>query len=234
MRTSIPMEIVRPMNKKTLGRLLLVLFLLAGCRQIGEISPVTRTEIPRTGTADLEDWDLSDIEQNTEGPVSWTVFAGTDRLRKVEGCYTPVNIQNEEDALRSLHSVRSLYGITDFSFFCRKAEERKFGRFFELGQLYKGLCVVGGYFRITAGPEGRALSVEGFYKPIPELNTVPGTSLHQCMESQGLRSGMIRETELCIAGEDPILCWRILTEDTEYYFDAVTGNLMRTEVVRIP
>jgi hypothetical protein len=116
---------------------------------------------------------LNDIEELSGGTVDVVYFPDIDIPKEITGVFSPGTIKTPEDAVLALTSVRDIMCIDSFSFVCVEIEERKRNRMFHLQQVYKGLSVENGNFRVVAGYDGEPLAVAGLYIAGIDLDITP-------------------------------------------------------------
>lgn len=201
-----------------------------GCSSSSVSSCEKWTEISRKGFVELEDLNYSRLEELNDNKIDFTYDQQTNQLKKIDGCYTTVVINDKGDALQSLSNVRSLFGITDYSFYCSFFEKRDSCFVIELQQLYKNIWVDNGYFRIVTDPKGVAMSIEGHYVPNIDINTHARFTAQECANMADIKQSRINDIKLCVIEQDPtcLLCWKISAECEIYYLNSNSGELIRT------
>lgn len=183
-----------------------------------------------------EDLSLEDIFELNNRFIEIGYSPETSKVREIDGKYSTIKVSNRTDAVKSLSSVRSLYGIDSLEFSCILDEERTDFRVFELQQLYYGIPVFGGYFRIAADYEGTTCYIRGDYIICSGLNVEPSYSKTAVKKViTDTYDGKVKETILFVyVGVDrkPILAWRIylktgdILNDKHIFVDALTGEIL--------
>ncbi len=189
-------------------------------------------EISVGNVEDIENLTIDDVK-NLGGDIT-AYQSKTEIPKEITGRFTLRKILNQEDAVTALISLRSLFGITEYGFYCEdinKGDEISI----LLHQLHNGIPVDGGYFRIVASKDGQALSVKGTYIDVGNLETNPKISYDDGKKSIDLESDThIKSAQLVICAMNditPVLCWKYETEaqnpiDSKLiYVNAINGNI---------
>jgi Zn-dependent metalloprotease len=160
-----------------------------------------------------EDFSIGDLYDLNQGDCEVIRDPVTDLPRQIDGKFSTVPIFTAEDAVKSLASVRSIMRISGFDFTCTNIDDsRENLRVFELVQLYEGIPVSGGRFKVIAQKaDGQAAAVLGTYQQGVNVNTEPALSEKEARGSLSLPRGQkIASSRLVIhtpPGKAPALCW---------------------------
>lgn len=168
----------------------------------------------------------------------------TGRPKEIAGSFTTRVIVGEQDALMALLSVRSLMGVSDYQFACTEADdERNDFCVFTLQQLYQGVPVEMGIFRVVADKKGVPVSVSGTYQPGIQIDTEPELTAEEGRRLLDLPFGSkVLSVRLAVYTDDDWkyhLVWRYSIasqaffgdlEDRVAYLDAATGELLEDAV----
>lgn len=221
-----------------------MLLLVSGCKRVPE-----PTELPEKTLADLEavteDFDMEELNELNHGEVQVYYDAVTGKLRQIDGKFSTKRILTKEDALLALMSVRSLMGITAYDYSCEAIDdERNELCVYFFRQLYEGVPVEDGYFRVAAAKDGEPVSVSGAFQEVAAVDKEPSVSYRdgQKMFSRSFGS-KIESVQLVVykEEEETHLCWKYLVsagnlpESRNIYVDANTGKMVyeSTNVVEI-
>ena len=214
--------------------LMLAGVLLCGCAS----APPASTEAPETLPEEtLEDFSMEDLQAFTGGNVEIRYSPETGLPKEITGRFSPQQILTAEDAIRSLGSVKTLFGIESLTFSCTEVEERPDSRVFRLEQLWEGIPVSGYGFQVGAANDGTALFVSGNYCSAIQADLTGGLTEDACKEalalSKGEKAAQARQTILTTQ-DGAKLCWEfhIVAQDPLQerlvYCDASTGAILKT------
>jgi len=133
------------------------------------------------------------------------------KINEIKGRFTTIEINTREDALKALTSVRDIMNIESFSYAVEKDERYTHQNVFILTQVYNGIEVFNGIFKIFVTDTGIPTSVNGVYINIVDLNTTPTNSMQQARDIFNIEDvSWVEETKLVIyeIGKDDVrLCW---------------------------
>lgn len=186
-------------------------------------------QISTEGLTVAEDLDRAQLEEMATQGVTFYDYPQTNQLRRIEGAWTDTKILDEKDALQALSGVRGLFGITSMEFTCLLAEKRRSWRVFDLQQLYRGVPVEDGRFRVVAHLDGTADEVSGYYVQNLDLDVTPALTAEECLERAGLQSSDGEDAHLCIIEEKDggHLSWKVPLASEDVYLDAGSGKTLR-------
>jgi Zn-dependent metalloprotease len=181
-----------------------------------------------------EDLTIDEIINLNDGVIAIQYDRGTGLPYIIRGLFTTRKINSAKDAVKALSSIRSIMRIDQLSFTCTKKEKTEDYRVFYLQQLYKGIMVYGGFFKVTARNTGEPYELIGSYVSGIELDITPELTATEASNNISLHEGRrISETLLVIytdPEEDVRLSWRytIVIGDIVYekyiFVDANTGE----------
>lgn len=182
-----------------------------------------------------EDFNIEDLYlQNNNIEIIY--HAGTNKIKEIKGVFSKKTVTKEEEALQALMSVRSIFEITSFEYFCSGIDVREDLTIYNLNQLYKEIPVEGGFFQIGVDNQGNTSFVSGTYVKVNDLQTEPKISYRQGEYMLKLAKGeQIQKIQLVIYGLgdiDPCLCWKYTiisndpVNDKVIYLDANLGTIL--------
>jgi Zn-dependent metalloprotease len=179
---------------------------------------------------------LAEIMTLSGGMADVIYFPDSDVPKEIKGKFTTGIIKTPEDAVAALTSVREVMFIDDISFVCTGIEEEEHITSFYLQQVYNGIMVMNGTFRVIATPDGEPVAVIGLYINGIDLDTTPTLNAKEVEKSVVLERGTrISESKLVVYKDyDGIvrLCWlftvssRDPLKEKEIAIDANTGELV--------
>jgi len=183
-----------------------------------------------------EDLSIDDLIKMNDGNLRINYHPDTNIPRHIWGQFSTRIINTPEDAVKSLSSVRTILGIDQLLFACTEEEKRDNIQVFYLQQLYEGIMVTGGYFRVYAKNTGVPDSISGVYISGIELDTTPILSYKEAMKIISLEDCReVSETLLVVytnPEEDCRLCWRFtvaandVSRKKHIFIDANTGEII--------
>lgn len=190
------------------------------------------TEISVGSVEDIENLTIDDV--NDIGGYITTYQSKTEIPKEIKGRFTSQKILDQEDAATALLSLRNLFGITEYSFYCEDINEGDEISIL-LHQLHNGIPVDGGYFRIVTSKNGQAVSVKGTFIEVSDVETNPKISYEDGKKSIDLESNThIKSAQLVICAMNditPVLCWKYETKAQDpidsklIYVNAINGNI---------
>jgi hypothetical protein len=177
---------------------------------------------------------MEELTAPGRGPIEIIRDPETGLPRQINGRFTSRIVLTPQDAVLALTDVRSVMNISDFAFACADTDESRVAlRVFTLEQLYRGIPVTGGSFRVFATKDGEAAAVSGVYRRDIDIDPTPKIQEKTAEKSVPLGKGMrieaVRLTIFTPPGKSPALCWeyRVASADVlggkTVYIDAVTG-----------
>lgn len=171
--------------------------------------------------------------------------------KEVDGDLIPQKVHSKEDALMAVMYVRSYYRIPNDAEFACVLDETDSGvnrRILEFLQLYKGVPVQNGYFKVGIYLETEELQwIDGCYESMDDIDidVKPTISAYKARQLLGLELGQrIESAQLMVfvypgrtsRTKEPRLGWEIYTTGSEIqdhkliYVDAKTGEIMHSEI----
>lgn len=215
-----------------IGMILASIILFSACgnkKQKTETPKPLKVEV----TAETEDLTVEQLQEMNGDSLEVALSPKTERIRELRGKFSNVTIQKPEDALLALMSVRTIFGISGQEFTCIQVDEEEDHRTYWLQQLYKGVPVDQGVFRIVASSKGMPEYVRGVYQDGLNLEVKPDLDVEEALKKYGVEES-VKETSLVIyssSNVEPTLSWRYLanvgTAKEKYlYLDANTGELL--------
>lgn len=227
------------MKKTWICAILAGVMLLSACGKKEDLSDGVKplkVEI----TAETEDLSFERIQEMNGAALEVGVNPETGGIRELRGKFSTVNVRNPEDALLALMSVRTVMGIAGHEFSCARIDEEADQRTYWLQQLYKGVPVDRGLFRLVVSSAGEPQFVRGTYEEGIELEVKPALDADAALKKYGAEDS-VKETSLVIysaPGISPTLAWKYLanvgTAKEKYLFlDANTGELLEDRALII-
>ncbi|MBD5103518.1 MAG: hypothetical protein HDT47_01490 [Ruminococcaceae bacterium] len=211
------------------------ILLLAGCTKIPDAQTVLE-ELPIDSSMIQEDLSIDDLSNMNGGDVEIIRDPLTNIPRQINGIFSSQLILTPNDAVLALMSVRSVMHISGQSFSLIDIEDRTDLRVFTLEQLYCGIPVENGLFRVIATNDGIPISVQGTYQQGIELDIVPKISEEKSREMVVLSIGTkIESISLVIFTMDDNtihLSWKYNVTSTDVlknkitYIDATDGYIL--------
>lgn len=127
----------------------------------------------------IHDNSYDDIIELNGGELPRIVTTDEGKVKSIQGKYSDISIDSEENALLSLYSVKSLMGFSDpdMEFKCLTGNYSRYIKNYVFQQYYKGLEVTGRKVTIVADNNGVASNINSGYISDINLNTVPSVSL---------------------------------------------------------
>lgn len=190
-------------------------------------------------TSDTEDLTMEQLQEMSGDTLEVALSPKTERIRELGGKISTVNVKNPEDALLALMSVRTLMGIEGQEFTCLQVDEEEDHRTYWLQQLYKGVPVDRGVFRVLVTTKGEPYFVRGEYEQGIDLDIKPALDAKEAFKKYG-KEESIKDTKLTIYSETgvPVLAWRyyanVGTVQEKYiYLNANTGELLEDRTMII-
>ena len=184
-----------------------------GCSLVGNRSTINNISIPMhiTEPEYYEDLSLDDIKKLNGGTVEIIYLPDINIPKEIKGKFTNGTIKSEEDAIASLASVRTLMHINEISYVCVDIVEDEHIKSFYLQQVYNGVIVLNGTFRVIATYEGEPVAIIGIYINGIEIDTTPLVAINDAKKSVILEKGTkISETKIAVYKDDDEivhLCW---------------------------
>ncbi len=186
-------------------------------------------------SADYEDLTEDDLRQMNDGDVDIYYLSTESTVRSIEGTFSSQIVTNEQEALAALMSVRSLMGIESYDYCCVSADTGN-NTVYTLAQLYEGVRVDNGFFRVTVSETGETVSVSGEYAAVDAVDTTPKLTASECAANISLSQGQeIVSAEAVILESERTLCWKYTIYDTSnrandcaVYLSASTGETVKT------
>ena len=179
---------------------------------------------------------LDDIACLNGGIPDIIFFPERDIPKEIKGRFTTGTIRTPEDAVAALTSVREIMFIDEISFICTEIEKEEHITSFYLQQIYNGIIVLNGTFRVIATSDGEPVAVIGLYISGINLETTPSLDAKEAKKSVTLeRNTKISETRLVAYkdyDETVYLCWiftirsRDPLKEKEIVVDANTGIII--------
>ena len=182
----------------------------------------------------IEDMTIEKLYDLNNGDVEIIYAPSTGIPRQINGIFSTEKISSEQDALKSLLSVRSIFQIPDdCSFTCLGFDDDRIDlQVYTLNQLYKGVLVDGGLFRIVTTKEGVPVSISGSYLQVGDVDENPVLSVQDGYKAIPFESYTpISSVSLIIRltqDNESHLCWKYETFSKVYYVDAHNGILLDT------
>lgn len=147
------------------------------------------------------------------------------------GKFSNVKVKTPEDALLALMSVRTVMSVEGQEFGFIKVVNDDDHCTYCLQQLYKGIPVDRGVYRVVVSSEGEPQYVRGEYEPGIDLDIHPAIDADKAFKKYG-KDDKIDKTTLVIYSTrsvPPTLAWEylvnVLTDDEKYILlDANTGE----------
>ncbi|MCD8019855.1 MAG: hypothetical protein LUF92_09840 [Clostridiales bacterium] len=198
-----------------------------------------RQEVPITYDENQEDLTPEDIQRMNQGNAEIIYSASSEYVREIGGIFTSQSIREEEDAVMAIMSVRSLMGIQGESFCCESITEEESGqKVFLLYQLYEGVTVEDGLFRIVAADDGTPMRIRGGYVRDLSVGTEAQITAQEGLSGLTLSRGQNAESARLVIKtieSQNILCWKYtvtrendIAQDEAIYVDAQTGEVVLT------
>lgn len=172
------------------------------------ISPVT---LP-SKIDGYENFGLDDLRALNDGNVDFVYFPDSKKIREINGVFSTQIVQDEQDALMALLSVRDLFEITNFDFSCSDiSTDRDDVIVFTFNQLYKGIPVDGGLFRVIVYKDGTPKSVSGIFYSNINIETGSFITSEEGQRNLSIPPSDISKSELVIyinQNEIAYLSWK--------------------------
>lgn len=195
----------------------------------------------------IADNSLSDLEELNDHLMPEILYNENGKIPKfIDGKYTDININNEDDALRSLESVKTIMNFAD------PANEFKFvnetesinSKTYRLQQYYQNIPVYGSQIVVSTDTSGEASALSGNYKPEIDINIKPQVikaKAENTVKSNYDEQIQIDSSSLVIyydASENLYLAWQIDVSGFDsqgeliceiVFLDADTNEIISTE-----
>jgi hypothetical protein len=179
---------------------------------------------------------IEDIKAPGHDPVEIIRDPATGLPWQINGKFTPRIILTPQDAVLALTDMRDIMNISDFAFACADVDESRVAlRVFTLEQLYLGIPVTDGRFRVIATKDGEAAAVSGVFRQDIDVDPIPKIPEKDAEKALSLGKEMrieaVRLAIFTLPKKPPALCWeyRIASADVlggkTVYIDAATGEV---------
>lgn len=156
---------------------------------------------------------LDEIIAMSDGSADIIYFPDSGIPKEIKGKFTTGIINSPEDAARALSSVRDIMCIDDISFICTKVDKEEQITSYYLQQVYNGILVVNGEFRVIATPNGEPVAVVGLFISGINIDITPSFTAKEAEKSVVLeRSTRVSQVALVVYkdySDEIFLCWML-------------------------
>ncbi len=197
---------------------------LTGCGKVKVTEPPRETK-GTEGLVFLEGMSEEDfITSDTN-----LIYGAGDRLREMNNPVIDKKVTSPEDAVALINAIGYKFGVSNYSF---HAENEDNGndevRIYYLKQLYEGIPVEEGFFRIYTNVDGTVTSVSGLYVNANLDDVTPRVSLEGAMNGNEIKGAARAELVITELAGRPELSWKIYKRNGDTTFiSAMDGTILR-------
>ncbi|MBU5315434.1 M4 family metallopeptidase [Clostridium bornimense] len=186
--------------------------------------------------------DVKDLDNINDGEIPEVYLDEEDSCKFIDGNYTNIKVENENDAIESINSVKKLMKIDypENEFKVLKVNSTEDLVSYKLQQVYNDIPLYGREIIVVTDKEGNTTSVGGNY--LEDVNVDTNAKIGK-EEVKNYAAGVygddakVNDGELTIYSlndSEPILCWKVMVEGTKdgspyalnSFIDATTGEVI--------
>lgn len=190
-----------------------------------------------------EEYSNSEELKNLNGGQAPEIYSTEDNSNFIDGSYTNIKVNNEDDAINSIKSIQNILNIEhpENEFKVTKINKTDYLTSYKLQQVFNSVPLYGRELVVVTDNDGNTTSVNGNYLKDVDVNTTPEITENAVANYVSNAYGSDAKadgTELTIYSLDdvkPTLCWKVTIEQSKdektsvlnSFIDASTGKVIK-------